>query len=100
VRRWRPCVWLDIRSGKAGSRGRERIRGPGGACLSLRDTLNQVKRGAVALDGRADFQVFEQELLAFGRLLLLFLEHHEALRGAIELGFQYDSAPDEDADEH
>jgi hypothetical protein len=69
------------------------------ACLNLRDILNQVKRGAGTLDDGADSQALEQELLAFGRLLLLFLEHHEALWGDLPAS-RHDGAPDEDADEH
>lgn len=117
-------VWQDIRSGKLGAlprlrkrflelgenlrsvvndRGwipqpRERIKGALGACLNLRDALNQVERSAGTLDGGSDFPFFEQELLAFRRQLLLFLEHHEILWGNL-LESQYDEQPEDGDDE-
>jgi hypothetical protein len=116
-------VWGDVRSSKLGAlprlrkrflelgehlrsvvndRGwipqpRERVKGALGACLNLRDTLNQVEKGSGALDGGADFPAFEQELLAFRHQLLVFLEHHERLWGDL-LESQYDEVPEDEDD--
>ncbi|OOG23286.1 hypothetical protein B1C78_11750 [Thioalkalivibrio denitrificans] len=77
---------------------RERVKGAMGACLNLRDALNQVERGASTLNAGEDFPAFEQELLAFRHQLLLFLEHHESLWGDL-LESQYDeSSEDEEED--
>jgi hypothetical protein len=77
---------------------RERVKGAMGACLNLRDTLNQVERGAQGLDGGADFPAFEQELLAFRQALLLLLEQHEPL-WADMLEAQYDTSLEDDEDD-
>jgi hypothetical protein len=114
-------VWADIRTSKLGAlprlrkrflelgenlrsvvsdrawipHPRERVKGAMGACLNLRDSLNQVERGAQGLDGGADFPAFEQELLAFRQALLLLLEHHEPL-WADMLEAQYRDQPEDD----
>jgi hypothetical protein len=72
---------------------RERVKGAMGACLNLRDALNQVERGATTLESGEDFPTFEQDLLAFRQQLLVFLEHHEAQWGEL-LESQYDEAPE------
>ncbi|WP_018953342.1 hypothetical protein [Thioalkalivibrio sulfidiphilus] len=114
-------VWSDLRSSKLGAmprlrkrflelgenlrsvvsdrawipHPRERVKGAMGACLNLRDALNQVEQGVRGLEGGDDFKAFEQELLDFRHRLLVFLEHHEALWGDM-LEAQYDEPLDDD----
>jgi hypothetical protein len=74
---------------------RERVKGAMGACLNLRDALNQVEKGAILLEGGREFPMFEQDLLAFRQRLLVFLEHHESLWADL-LESQYDEDPEDD----
>lgn len=79
-------------------RPRERVKGAMGACLNLRDALNQVDRGASTLNGGTDLPGFEKELLAFRQQVLVFLEHHESLWADL-LESQYDEHPEDETGE-
>ncbi|NIR60981.1 MAG: hypothetical protein GWO02_16450 [Gammaproteobacteria bacterium] len=76
-------------------RPRERVKGALGASLKLRDTLLGLERAAKLVEGGADFERFEHELLDFRRRLLELVEPHESMWGEL-LESQYAG---EDGDE-
>ncbi|WP_017942835.1 MULTISPECIES: hypothetical protein [unclassified Thioalkalivibrio] len=74
---------------------RERVKGAMAASLNLRDSLQQTDRAAKLLNGGADFEAFEADYLAFRKVLLAFIEHHEQIWGDL-LESLYDEAADAD----
>lgn len=75
---------------------REQIKGAMGAMLNLRDSLLNLERSAKLVDGGNDFKQFEIDLLAFRKLLLEFMEKHEAQWADLLESLYNDSIDDED----
>jgi hypothetical protein len=74
---------------------REQVKGAMGASLNLRESLLNLERAAVLLEGGADFPQFEQGLLDFRGRLLTLMERHEALWGdLLESQYREDDAPE------
>jgi hypothetical protein len=112
------CVWGELTSRKVGliprlsirllelgeclrslasdrswlSQQRERVRGAMAASFNTRDALLKVDQAARLVDGGSHFAAFEQNLAAFRKDLLCFVEKHERLWSEL-LETPYDNEP-------
>lgn len=62
---------------------RERVKGAMASSLNLRDALLQMDRTAKLLQSGEDFPEFERLYLEFRKKLLVFMELHEQMWGAL-----------------
>lgn len=74
---------------------REQIKSATAACLNLRESLLNLERAAKHLSKGEGVREFESDLIEFRRLLLAFVERHEA-RWCRLLDSQYDVGSEED----